>query len=85
MSLTVCVIRDRAIDSFGNPFFAPSVGAAVRSFSDAVNNDAADNMMFKHPEDYDLYVCGTYEQESGLFKTDVPRMISVGKDVKVKV
>lgn len=82
MKLYVCAIRDRATDSYGVPIFVQAVGQAVRSFSDEINKDGADNQLAAHPEDFDLYVLGHYDQDSGLFTTDIPRQVAIGKDVK---
>lgn len=81
MNLTVIVaVRDRAIDTFGRPFFVQSTAQAIRSFSDELNRQAADNEMNKHPEDYDLYQLGHFNQESGEFTND-KRQLAIGKDL----
>lgn len=80
---TIVAVRDRAVDAFSRPFFVPSVGAAVRSFRDEVNNP--ESPMNKHPEDYDLYELGAFDDESGdLRSLDKPRMVAIGKDCLVK-
>lgn len=78
MIFKVCSVRDRATDTYGNPFFVVALGQAVRGFSDEVNNP--ESALNKHPDDYDLYVLGDYESESGLFNCGTPRQIAVGKD-----
>lgn len=83
MKLFIVCIRDRAIDGFSNPFFVPAIGAGVRSFKDEVNR--AESPMYSHADDYDLYHLGEFETDSGLFTTDNPRMIAVGKDMKIPV
>lgn len=82
MLMIMCCVRDRGTDSFGNPFSVVAVGQAVRGFSDEINKAGSD--LNRHPEDYDLYHLGTYDTDTGLFKTDVPRMIAVGKDCVIK-
>lgn len=75
----VVAVRDRAVDGYMQPFFVPSIGMAVRSFQDEVNNP--DSPMYKHPEDYDLYQLATFDDESGAFDgMPRPTMIAVGKD-----
>lgn len=84
MIFTVCSVRDRAVDSFGTPIFVVAVGQAVRGFTDEINRKASDNQMNKHPEDFDLFVLGKFDSDTGLFvDTTVPRQIAVGKDVHV--
>lgn len=81
MILQVCVVRDRAANVYGTPFFAPSVGVAIRSFSDEVNRAAPDNNMNRHSEDFDLFHLGTFEDNGATFTCEAPRQLAVGKDV----
>lgn len=75
----VLAVRDRALNAFMQPLFTPAVGVAIRSFSDEVNRQ--DSPMFSHPEDYDLYDIGLYDDEAGQLQPATPRMVCVGKDV----
>lgn len=87
MRLKVVAVRDRAADAYMRPFFVPTIGMAVRSFQDEVNRSGADNPMWSHPEDYDLYELGDFDEDSGRFlcHEPQPRMVAVGKDcVKAK-
>lgn len=63
----VCAVFDHAIGTFGQPFFVPATGAAVRSFSDEVNRAAEDNNLYNHPSDFDLCHLGSFDDEQGLF------------------
>lgn len=84
MILQVFTIRDRSADVYDRPFFAVSIGVAIRSFTDEVNRNGADNMMFKHPEDFDLYHLGEYDDSSADFTiSDNPVQIAIGKNVSV--
>lgn len=79
MILHVLAVRDRAADVFGQPIFTPAVGLGVRSFTDEINNPQS--AFSKHPEDYDLYVLGTYDDNTGALAAITPRMVSIGKDL----
>lgn len=82
MKLFVMAVRDRAADVFGVPHFVASVGGAVRNFSDEVNRVAQDNVLNKHPEDFDLFELGSYDDATASFALLAkPRQVSVGKDV----
>ncbi|AXH73988.1 MAG: nonstructural protein [Microviridae sp.] len=81
MILTVCSVRDRATDSYGNPMFVVAPGQAVRGFADEINRNAPENQLFKHPADFDLFVLGTFNTDTGLFDCGVPRQIAIGKDM----
>lgn len=79
-TLRVCVVKDRALDLFGRPFFVPSMGVAERSFKDEVNNKEGE--MYKHPEDYDLYSLGVYHEETGAFECEPPKLLMRAQDVQ---
>lgn len=84
MKLVICAVKDRAAQAFGRPMFIPSVGVAIRSFSDEVNRVSEDNSLNKHPSDYDLYHFGDFDDNSGEFNLfEVPVMISIGRQVHV--
>lgn len=73
-------VRDRAVNGFAAPFIVPSEGAAVRAFSDEVNR--GESAMFAHPEDYDLYRLGHFDDGTGSFAVEEPHMLVAGKSVK---
>lgn len=81
--LQVLAVRDRAADVFGRPFFSPSVGSAIRSFSDHLNGNE-DSEMVKHPEDFDLFHLAVYDDELGLFENfERPKQVAIGKDTAI--
>ena len=61
MFLSVFAVRDSAVGCFGRPFYLQSEGQAVRSFQDEVNRNDKDNMMFLHPEDFELFYLGLFD------------------------
>lgn len=82
MKLFIVAIRDRAADCFGQPNFVVSIGASIRSFGDEVNRAAPDNALNKHPEDFDLYELGEYDDAQASFALlPKPRQIAIGKDL----
>lgn len=84
MRYKVLAIRDRAIDSYGQPFYSTSTGGAVRSFSDEINRADANNQLYKHPEDFDLFLLGEFDDQTGEFDTVRPAQVAVGKDLVIK-
>lgn len=84
MILKMYCIRDRATDSFGNPMFLMATGQAIRSFTDEINRAAADNSLYGHPDDYDLYALGEYDTATGTFTPTAPVMILVGKSAAIR-
>lgn len=86
MKFKIVAIRDRAVDVFSVPVFVASIGAAVRSFGDEVkrpHSDERPNQLNAHPEDFDLFHLGDFDDNDGSFSTLVlPERIAVGSDYK---
>lgn len=84
----VCSIFDNGIQSFGSPVFVPHTGAATRSFADEVRRPSQpgqDNQLFNHPEDFDLYQLGEFDDQTGEFRSlDRPNLLLRGKDCAMK-
>lgn len=74
-------VRDSASELYGQPFFVPSRGVALRSFADEANRAAADNALNQHPEDFILYELGTFDESTGAFSCHEPQQVARGKDV----
>lgn len=84
MILNICTVKDRAADAFGRPMFVPSTGVAIRSFSDEINRNNADNQLYNHPDDFDLYELGQFDDNTGIFTLhEQPKLLSLGKQVKI--
>lgn len=86
MKTLIVAVRDRVSVAFMQPNFVGSKGGAIRAFADAVNSrdEKSRSMIAQHPEDFDLFLLGSYDDETGLFDTGVPQQIAVGKDLLVK-
>lgn len=83
MKMIVCSIKDRAADAFGRPFYVPAVGVAIRSFQDEVNRSDAESQIYQHPEDFDLFELGEFDDATGLFLLfDNPKLLMLGKQAK---
>lgn len=80
MKLFILCVRDRSADCFGQPSFHTSIGAAVRAFKDEINRPAENNVMYKHPEDFDLYEVGIYDDSGATFDCHAPSQVAIGKD-----
>lgn len=68
MKRDVCSVFDLASQLFGQPIFVTGVGVAIRSFTDEVNKKGEDNVLARHPEDYELFHLGTFDDERGTFE-----------------
>lgn len=58
----VYTVFDSKVESYMLPFFMQAKGAAIRAFSDLVNNP--EHAFCKHKEDYTLFEIGTYDDSS---------------------
>jgi len=85
MKLNLCSVKDRAAEAYGRPMFVPSTGVALRSFADEINRAADDNQLYNHPDDFDLYEFGIFDDNSGVFELyEQPKLLSLGKQVKIQ-
>lgn len=83
MILQMFTVFDRAVQAFGRPFFVTHSGAAIRSFTDEVNNPQSE--FHKHPDDYDLYAIGEWDDNTGIFSTFPPDLLIQAKQVQSPV
>lgn len=85
MKYVVVAVRDVCADLYGVPMFQASVGMAQRSFSDAVNRKDDNNLLYAHPEHFELYHLGDYDDANGCFVTfDRPKQLLLGSNCVVK-
>ena len=84
-TMLIVSVFDTAVQAHGRPMFVPTKGAAMRSFTDEVNRKADDNPMWAHPEDYELYDLGTFDDARGRISgnSDGPVLIARAKDVRI--
>lgn len=81
MKFIMLAVRDSASDLFARPMFLPAVGAGVRSFADEINRDDVENALNRHPEHFDLYKIGTFEDSDGSVVGHVPEHIVAARDL----
>jgi hypothetical protein len=75
MKMQVFSVYDKAVQAYLQPFFSRSKGEALRSFTEAVNDEKT--QFHKHAADYMLVFIGEFEDSSGIFDTADPcRIIS---------
>ena len=78
MLMRMFAIYDVAVKAYMQPFFMQSEAAAVRAFTDLVNDPTSG--VGKHPSDYTLFELGVYDDTTGKVESSVPR--SIGSGVK---
>lgn len=83
MKYIVCAVRDRVADVYNLPYCAQNKGAVIRSFADEVNRAAEDNMLYRHAEDFELFLLGEFESDTGVFTLlDRPQSLILGGDCR---
>lgn len=84
MKQVVVSIFDAAAGVYSRPVFVQSRGVAMRSFSDEVNREAADNEVNKHPGDFSLHMLAEFDDETGCFiASGQPVRLVSASEVKV--
>jgi len=79
----VFAISDRAVKAYNRPFYGPTTTWGIRSFYDEVNRADKDNLAYAHPEDYELHMLGTFDDETGRFNQENgPTVIARGKEAR---
>lgn len=82
MEMVICAIRDVKSEVFAQPWFVQKPAAAVRSFIDLVNG-GDDSMVSKHPEDFQLYELGIYNDSTGrITPHELPKLLVAGDSVQ---
>ncbi|AXH78052.1 MAG: nonstructural protein [Microviridae sp.] len=77
----IYAVKDLAVQVFGTPFFVRAKGEAIRSFQDEANNTSSDSAIAKHPEDYELYILGHYDEQTGQITPCDIELVARAKDL----
>ena len=82
MMQVIVSVKDTAAQAFGRPIFVPTVPVAVRSFRDEINRPDSKEDMAAHPEDFELYELGSFDDSTGEILVIEPRLVARAKDLK---
>ena len=86
MLMYIYTIRDSAAALYGRPFYVQGPAVAVRSFTDEVNKAEPQNDLFNHPEDFELFELGTYNDATAVFELySQPKPLCTAKQVFKKI
>lgn len=80
--MKILIMRDIKANAYGVPMFVASIGGAVRSFGDEINKSDG-NALALHPEDYELYHVGEYNELTAEFKFCEREQVALGSNLKV--
>lgn len=83
MNIVILVIRDSASKSFGIPQFTPAIGVFTRDLGDLVNGQDRKHPFAAHPEDYEVFKIGEYDDATGVIKPGTMEPVIRLKDLVV--
>lgn len=76
----IFTVFDCKAEAYLTPFFMQTKGAAIRAFTDAVNEPG--HTFNKHPEDYTLFEIGKWNDERAEFTTEHMTPTPLGKGLE---
>ncbi len=79
MRLNAYTIFDSASGAYMRPFFLLADSQALRSFKDIAAD--SEHEVGKHPEDYSLIRCGTFDDQTGKFHPEDVFVLATGIEV----
>lgn len=85
MKLMILALYDVKVAAYQSPFYAQSVGAAIRSLSDVVNGrdrQAQDTPLLMHPEDFRLFSFGVWNDEGEFVLSKGPQLVAECANLK---
>lgn len=82
MMMSIVSIYDHVAKVYSRPVFVQSEAAAIRSFSDQVNNAEPNNELYRHAGDFDLFCLGQFDDSNGEFKVQLPALLVKASQVK---
>lgn len=85
MKYTIIAIRDTVANIYSTPTFHQSKGSALRAFANEVNRADENNTIYKHPNDFEIYALGTFDDELASFEPYCyPEMLGLARDYVIK-
>lgn len=79
MKLVICSIHDTKAEAFSQPMFFQAVGQALRAFIDAVSDGDPKSNFAMHPEDFNLFRIGTFDDQTGEIIPEPPFHLGNGR------
>lgn len=80
MKYILCSIHDRSVNAYQPVYTVRAEGEAIRNFMDAIASEQS-GALHKHPDDFDLYVVGSFNDDSGEITPCQPKKIGDGKQL----
>lgn len=80
MKFMMVAIKDRSVEAYTSIQAVRAPGQAIRQFMDAINNTES-GPMAQHPDDFDLYNVGEFNDETGELTPCTPVKLADGKTI----
>lgn len=77
----VVSVFDTKSKIFSKPMLFVTDGVALRSFSDEVNRKDSD--LGAHVDDFQLFLLGTFDDQTGMYTQDKVEILALASSVKV--
>lgn len=85
MKILICSVYDRVAQIYGYPNFVNSKGATIRAFADQINRQDANSQLYQHPDDFDMYYLGEFDDATAEFTIlPTPELLARGSHVKIQ-
>lgn len=78
IEIFIYAVRDKAADSFLNPFVAVNDAVAIRQFAAAFGDDRT--VMGSNPGDFELHLLGVFNTETGEINPVPDKIIDRGEN-----
>lgn len=85
MKLFVISLRDIVANVYNIPSFTPHIGHAIRSFGDECQKKDSQSVVGHHPEDFELWLIGEYDDNTGQlipFAPEERKQLAVGANYR---
>ena len=79
MEMRIYTVRDSKAQGYLQPFFMPNVSVAIRALKDCLADSG--HQFAKHPEDYDLYCIGFFDDLTGIIEAEPPVHVVAVRDL----
>lgn len=74
--MLITTVHDKCVNMYGVPVVVRNDADGIRMFSDEIMRDGS--VFGQHPEHYDLYAVGMFDDETGLVVGCTPRLLVAG-------
>jgi len=82
MELQIICTRDIVANVYGQPMFVVHIGQAIRSFGDECQRAEKGNVLYEHPEDFELWHLGQWNDNNAHFEIGEPKQLAVGANYR---